>query len=347
MKRERRHELKENELAELLGRWLTKIAPYSRSITVGLLLALLLYVAWAIWASWARAVEQDAWNALYAALETGGPADLEAVAERYPRTDPGHWAQLLAADFRLRTGCYEIQNNKANAAQELRKAVDGYLAVRDATVSPLFQQRVLWGLARAYEALSGTRQGQGELEKAIKTYQELVDRWPDGLYSELARRRIAFLSKEENKRFYDMFAAYEPQKTDPTSSPVVPAGGPPPVLPPPSQGGPAAGESSSQASAEQSGQVMAPGQETVPPASQTSEQSDGANPAGASGKDGTNPPQKNDVVPTGTPPEDSASQPQRADASSSPRTGEKENQDGVPPSNSTPPLEPETGTTGG
>ncbi|MGB9687665.1 hypothetical protein [Thermogutta sp.] len=215
MKRERRQELKENELAELIGRWLEKIAPYSQAILVGLLAVIVLYVGWIVWANWARAVEQNAWNALYAALESGGPADLEAVAEQYPRTDAGHWARLLAADLHLRFGCQEMLSNKANAAQELRKAVDGYLAVRGGSGSPFFQQRVLWGLARAYEALSGTRQGQGELESAIKIYQELVDRWPDGPYAELARRRIAFLSKPENRKFYDMFAAYEPPKSTP------------------------------------------------------------------------------------------------------------------------------------
>lgn len=237
MKRERRQELKENELAELIGRWMQKIAPYSQAILIGLLAIIVLYVGWIVWANWARAVEQNAWNALYSALETGGPADLEAVAEQYPRTDAGHWARLLAADLHLRFGCQEILSNKANAAQELRKAIDGYLAVRGVSGSPFFQQRVLWGLARAYEALSGTRQGQGELENAIKIYQELVDRWPDGPYAEQARHRIAFLNKPENRQFYDMFAAYEPPKpatsTEGTGSVL-----PPPISPGPMEGTP-------------------------------------------------------------------------------------------------------------
>lgn len=212
MKRERRQELKENELAELLGRWLQKVAPYSQTILIAVLVIVVLYAGWSVWGNWSRRVEQDAWNALYTALETGGPAELETVAETYPRTDAAAWAKLVAADYRLRDGCREMLTNKANAAQELRKAIDGYLSIRNEAVSPLFQQRVLWGLARAYEALSGTRQGQGELENAIKFYQELSDRWPNGPYATLAQRRIAFLKKPENQQFYDRFAAYEPPR---------------------------------------------------------------------------------------------------------------------------------------
>lgn len=345
MRRERRHELQENELAELLGRWLSKIAPYSRSITVGILAALLLYVAWAVWASWARAVEQDAWNALYTALETGSAADLEAVAERYPRTNPGRWAQLLAADFRLRVGCYEILNNKANAAQELRKAVDGYLALHDVAVSPLFQQRVLWGLARAYEAMSGTRQGQGELEKAVKTYEELVQRWPDGLYSELARRRIAFLAKEENKRFYDMFAAYEPPKTAPTSTPEPPAGGTVPVVPSPGQGEAAAGKTTPQASGQQTGEPKATAQGNSAPAPQTTQQAGGTGSTGGPGGGGAARSQNNEPSAPAVLPSGPASESQQPNAGAGTQTGET--QKAVPPTESPQVSRPETGSTGG
>jgi len=309
MKRERRQELKENELAELIGRWMQKIAPYSQAILVGLVAIVVLYVGWMVWANWARAVEQNAWNALYAALESGGPADLEAVAEQYPRTDAGHWARLLAADLHLRFGCQEILTNKANAAQELRKAIDGYLAVRGASGSPFFQQRVLWGLARAYEALSGTRQGQGELENAIKVYQELVDRWPDGPYAELARRRIAFLNKPENRQFYDMFAAYEPPKPT-TSTEGTGSALPPPISPGPTEVPPPTPPALEGTGESQSAQPKSQPSEPVAAPSQTPGQLPEL-PAPESGEAKSAPPQ-----PAGSGPPSSGSQPQQTQESS-------------------------------
>lgn len=212
MRKERRHELKENELAEILAKWYSQIAPHSQKILIGILAVLIVYLGWSIWSRWAEAVENEAWEALHAAVESGAAADYEAVAERFPRTDAAHWAQLMAADTHLQIGCRQILTNKADGTQELRKALDGYLALRNVQISPFFQERVLWGLGRTYEALSGTREGQGELDRAIAAYRELVERWPDGPFSGVAKRRLSLLQKPETREFYDALAAYEPAK---------------------------------------------------------------------------------------------------------------------------------------
>ena len=212
MRKERRHELKENELAEILAKWYSQIAPHSQKILIGVLVVLIAYLGWSIWSRWAEAVENEAWESLHAAVESGAAADYETVAERFPRTNAAHWAQLMAADTHLQIGCRQILTNKADGAQELRKALDGYLALRNVQVSPFFQQRVLWGLGRAYEALSGTREGQGELDRALAAYRELVERWPDGPFSSVAKRRLNLLEKPETREFYDALAAYEPAK---------------------------------------------------------------------------------------------------------------------------------------
>lgn len=218
MKRERRQELKENALAEFLGKWITRLAPYSQRIAIVVLAIVIIYAAWGIWSRWATAREQGAWEAVYSAMESGTAADYEAVAEQFPQTKAGYWSRLLAADIRLQIACNSIMTNKPDAAQELRKALDHYLALRNVSVSPFFEQRVLWGLARTYEALAATKEGQGELERAIKLYQELVDRFPDGPFSDVARRRLASLNKNETRQLYDFLAAYEPSKVQPPLS---------------------------------------------------------------------------------------------------------------------------------
>jgi len=241
MRKERRQELKENELAEILGRWMARIAPHSQKILIAVLAILIVYLGWSIWTRWANAVEIEAWELLHAAMEKGAAADYETVAERFPRTEAAYWAQLLAADTHLQIGCREIFANKADGAQELRKALDGYLSLRNVNISPFFQQRVLWGLGRAYESLSGTREGQGELDRAISVYRELVQRWPDGTFSSMAKRRLAMLEKPETREFYDALAAYEPAKPGVQAPPGEIEFGPNSVPTPPTQ--PATGES--------------------------------------------------------------------------------------------------------
>ena len=81
---------------------------------------------------------------------------------------------MISGDLHLYNGCEMLFINKANASQDLQKAFDEYTKVRGEARSSMLRERALFGLARTYEALSGTRRSQGELEKAIQNYQELV-----------------------------------------------------------------------------------------------------------------------------------------------------------------------------
>jgi hypothetical protein len=72
-------------------------------------------------------------------------------------------------------------------------------------------QRATFGLARAYEALAGTRQSQGELDKATEVYQELLQEWPDGPYGQLAAERLEDLNRRETRALYDKFAEFDPR----------------------------------------------------------------------------------------------------------------------------------------
>ncbi len=223
MKRERRHELQHNELAQwLIDTW-QQIQPYWKPLVLVVLLAILIGVLTRtlLVARWTQSA--SAWNDLYAVLSSDKPADFEKVAAAHPGTMAGHWATLLAADLRLAEACALVFLNKAAASQELRKAVDGYLAVREANPPEPLKQRTLWGLARAYEALSGTRQAQGEMDKALALYEELVASAPDGPYAAMASRRLAQLKRTDVKTFYDEFARFDPAAPS-GEQPPVPSG---------------------------------------------------------------------------------------------------------------------------
>jgi len=73
------------------------------------------------------------------------------------------------------------------------------------------RERATFGLARAYESLAGTRQSQGELDKAMESYEAVVTEWPNGAYAEMAARRLEDLRQEETKSLYDKFAQFEPK----------------------------------------------------------------------------------------------------------------------------------------
>ncbi len=211
MKSERRHELQHNALADWIGRNFQAIRPYGNAILAVISLVLLIAVGWLWWSRQVAAGDATAWNELYLAQVNNNPGELMDVAEKHPGTRVGHWAAVVAGDMHLAMGCEQLFTNKATAAQDLRKAVESYLRVLQDSQTPMLRERATFGLARAYEALSGTRQSQGELDKAVETYQTVVDKWPDGAYTEMARQRLDDLKRPATKEFYDKFAQYDPK----------------------------------------------------------------------------------------------------------------------------------------
>ncbi|GAB6185159.1 tetratricopeptide repeat protein [Thermopirellula anaerolimosa] len=268
MKRERRHELQDNLLARWLAEATEKAAPYARAVSLAVLLIVLVVAAWYVFSQRSRSSREAAWGALYQAMQKGTASDLEAVAEQYAGSEAAMWAQVAAADIHLEIGCAQLFSNKADAVQELQKAIDGYLAVRDKVRRPELKERLLWGLARAYESLAGSRQGQGELERAVKLYRELAESFPDGRFATLAQRRAAELERQDVQGFYDFFARYEPSPSPPSGFSPGDLPFDPSALPPPPAAGstpavsPGASESEPQGAAPQE----TPGESTAAPA---------------------------------------------------------------------------------
>jgi tetratricopeptide (TPR) repeat protein len=221
MKSEERHKLQQNELADWLGRSYAAIKPYANAIlAVALLVAVIAFLT--VW--WRRQSTSEAsagWDQLFAALQADRIAEIGKIAEQNPNSEIGHWASVISGDLHLYNGCEKLFTNKAIASQDLQKALDDYTKVRSETRNSLLRERAVFGLARTYEALSGTRQSQGELDKAVQNYQELVRNWKDGPYYSLANDRLSDLSTSAAKTFYDKFAHdFDPQ---PKFSPPVTA----------------------------------------------------------------------------------------------------------------------------
>jgi len=200
-----------NELADWLANAVERAKPYSNLMLGGVLLVVLGVGALVWWMQQSAAQTAEAWAGFDRALATGNPAELENIAQQYPGTEVAHWAAVSAGDLYLNTGCLELFSNKSTASAALRDAVEDYRMVQEGTRVPALLERATFGLGRAYEALAGTRQSQGELDKAIKAYREVVENWPDGPYGKLAAARLDDLARRDIKRFYDKFAQWDPR----------------------------------------------------------------------------------------------------------------------------------------
>ncbi|GAB6166307.1 hypothetical protein JCM19992_23070 [Thermostilla marina] len=210
MRRERRHELQHNDFAEWLVQWYRKLAPHGRligGIGVLIVLAVVLYI---VQTNRSRSYREEAASALWAALRVGTTANLEDVYENYNKTASGQMALLIAADLHLQQGCNQLTVNKADAADEIRKALDAYMQIYERPRNKELKERALWGLARAYEALASTSEGQGEADKALEYYKQLIEEFPQSCYLDMAKRRTVMLQRKDTLKMLDALAAYEP-----------------------------------------------------------------------------------------------------------------------------------------
>jgi len=212
MKGERRHELQQNDLLVWVNNALEGVKPYATLITLLLLLAAVATAGWTFWDRQANQEATYAWEELFGAMNSGDrAAQASAVAEQCPGSDVAEWATVVSADTYLDSGCQQLFRSKATAVLELDKAVNQYREVLQTSRTDVIRERASYGLARAYEALAGTRQSGKELDEATKFYQEVATVWPDGTYAEAAGRRLEDLQRPQTLQFYDKFAQFDPK----------------------------------------------------------------------------------------------------------------------------------------
>ena len=217
MKGERRHELERNALADWLVKAFEVIKPFQNAILGVVLLVAVVMVVYTVWSARASGQQAAAWDVFHRAvwdLSQGNPSptDFEAIVDDYPDTDVALWARVMAADLHLAVGCDQLFLDKGLANQELREAVDHYLAILDSDRSgPELRQRATFGLARAYES-------QGNLEKAMGHYEEVGKSWPDGAYAAAAASRLDDLKRPATRELYDRFAKFDPRPVPPVGT---------------------------------------------------------------------------------------------------------------------------------
>lgn len=200
--------MKTNELADWLGKSMVRV---EENYKVGLAIVVVIVVLVAVWAylrNSAAQKMQESWTAFQRASTQSNINELTDVASRYGELPAGACARLMLGDTQLRAGTDQLFADRADANDQLRRALENYQLVIDspADLTPVVKQRALLGLARAAESLN-------ELPRAREAYQQLADtnRWPQAYYSKEAQIRVDALTRQSTKEFYDWFAKQEPR----------------------------------------------------------------------------------------------------------------------------------------
>lgn len=208
-KSEHRHELKQNDLAQLALKLGKQFEVYGNQILLGLAAVFLIAgaVIWTMRSS--KADKERGWTA-YAAASSA--EDFESVADDvgYEGTEVGSWARLSAAENHLASGIQMSFTDRPAAIDELDQAEENFdKLLANSSISKSIRERALIGMARCQEATS-----DGDTAEAIKTYKTFLTEFPDSIYKELAQKRIDALGTGSAQDFYAWFHQQNPKPED-------------------------------------------------------------------------------------------------------------------------------------
>ena len=224
MKSERRHELQQNYLADLLGTQLRKIENYTKLIAVVIVGLVVAAVAWGLYRSAEVGTRSDATLELLQNAGIGDPEALGQVGDRYPNTPAGELAKLYQADVLLANGIAAQFNDREEAETQLADALKRYSEAAGASSDTLIRSRANFGIARTHESL-------GQVDKAIEAYKKVVSIGESDAMIKAAQQRIEALQNPETQEFLVWFERQDFRPADPSQPPMMPSGGSLPDIP--------------------------------------------------------------------------------------------------------------------
>ena len=211
MKSERRHDLSENYLAKWLASASESIVPFKNQIYWTVIGILALICIGFIWSNISRSGQAKAWGDYLAAMDSQKIENLEGLSNEYTSGEVAARIRLTSGEFLLFEACDEIHTDKDKAREKLEKSLDFFLAAQEkAPSSVLLNEQVLYDLGRAYESLALIRTGQDDLASATKTYQQLLSRYPEGIYAKEAEKSFKVLESPAMSRLMKYYADFTP-----------------------------------------------------------------------------------------------------------------------------------------
>jgi len=187
MKSQRKHELRSNELADVIDRVVERAKPHARTIgyaaTAAVALVVILLVLPAILG---RAAPEQSAAGAYAAAQASGEAEpLREFLLAYPKSPAVPAARLLLADRELEEVVRGVEVPKGEDAKAKAKA-DALLAdAKDQYTQVAESAATLEPLARVGLALVTIQ--EGDVEKGRAALREVTTMWPGSAGAEKAR----------------------------------------------------------------------------------------------------------------------------------------------------------------
>lgn len=213
----RRHHLAQNDLANwFITQYEEWIQPNMRWIGWAVLAVLALIVGVFGFSALDAKNKATAWQQYYSALFSQESASsLEALVASSNGSIADR-ARLTLAQIRLAEASNEIARDKTPALEKLDQAISHFKQVQQEASETDFKQQAALGLAQAYETAATVRTDKNDLDEAKKTYKTLSEQWPDSYYGQKAAKQLAFLSRPDTVKFYELSAkkANETPKAD-------------------------------------------------------------------------------------------------------------------------------------
>jgi hypothetical protein len=208
---DRRHELEDNDLAESTVALVDRIRPHLPTIALAVGGVMAALAAWTAVSSQQAASRSQSWDACMAALSEGNPERLADVIRRYPGSAAAQWSQLMMADGAIAEGTQLLFVDRGRARQRLDSAIGIYSGLLAERPLALIAERAAFGLAKARESL-------GQLEEARRGYETIVAEYPESAVRGIAENRIAALSRESTRQWYDWFDGWKPAPPEPPAA---------------------------------------------------------------------------------------------------------------------------------
>jgi predicted negative regulator of RcsB-dependent stress response len=224
MNSERRHELQQNDLADLLGLQIKKVEKHGKLIIAVIAIVAAAAIAWALYRSAALSARSDATLQLLQNAGSGDPEPLGAIGERYGETTAGALAKVFQADALLASGITALFNDREEAEPQLTEALRRYTEAAELSNELLVSSRANFGLARAHESL-------GQLDQAIAAYNRVVTIGESEAITAVAQQRIERLKSPQTQEFLAWFERQDFRPADPSQPPTMPTGGSLPDFP--------------------------------------------------------------------------------------------------------------------
>jgi tetratricopeptide (TPR) repeat protein len=234
MKAEHRHELKTNALADSMGRWLQglKTGPSRHSLIVWGLVALAVVIG--LTAYFLVKSNREAGSALWVKVDDAGrrlddAADfdqVQAALKDFQKTADDHAGTLQARVLRFdrartlfRQGLERLYAEHDKAVSDVKEARDIYAALAKETDgdknTAVLHQEALMSVAKADETL-------GNLDEALKGYEQVASRYPNSAIGKAAEGRAAYLKDENNRtRVKELYARLD-ELAKPQAPPAKP-----------------------------------------------------------------------------------------------------------------------------